>query len=72
MKEHVLITIFANAGAGSVYAIHIITVVKAYYMKNMTFFVSFIVKVTTQVRIFKLSISLPKKKKFGIGSNYCF
>ncbi|CAG7894330.1 unnamed protein product [Brassica rapa] len=49
VKEHVLITIFANAGAGSVYAIHIITVVKAYYMKNMTFFVSFIVIVTTQV-----------------------
>ncbi|CAF1917792.1 unnamed protein product, partial [Brassica oleracea var. botrytis] len=49
VKEHVLITIFANAGAGSVYAIHIITVVKAYYMKNMTFFVSFIVMVTTQV-----------------------
>ncbi|KAF2564414.1 hypothetical protein F2Q70_00017244 [Brassica cretica] len=48
VKEHVLITIFANAGAGSVYAIHIITVVKAYYMKNMTFFVSFIVMVTTQ------------------------
>ncbi|KAG2312328.1 hypothetical protein Bca52824_023885 [Brassica carinata] len=49
VKEHVLITIFANAGAGSVYAIHIITAVKAYYMKNMTFFVSFIVIVTTQV-----------------------
>lgn len=66
MKEHVLITIFANAGAGSVYAIHIITVVKAYYMKNMTFFVSFIVIVTTQVRIFKLSISLPKKKSLEL------
>lgn len=51
MKEHVLITIFANAGAGSVYAIHVVTVVKAFYMKNITFFVSFIVIITTQVRI---------------------
>ncbi|CAN7092191.1 hypothetical protein BRARA_I02370 [Brassica rapa] len=49
VKEHVLITIFANAGAGSVYAIHVVTVVKAFYMKNITFFVSFVVIVTTQV-----------------------
>ncbi|KAE9459633.1 hypothetical protein C3L33_08463, partial [Rhododendron williamsianum] len=28
VKEHVLITIFANSGAGSVYAIHVVTVVK--------------------------------------------
>lgn len=49
VKEHVLITIFANSGAGSVYAIHIVTVVKAFYKKNITFFVSFIVIVTTQV-----------------------
>jgi len=54
VKEHVLITIFANAGAGSVYAIHVVTVVKAFYMKNITFFVSFIVIVTTQVRILSL------------------
>ncbi|CAN0892858.1 Oligopeptide transporter 7, partial [Linum grandiflorum] len=49
VKEHVLITIFANSGAGSVYAIHIVTVVKAFYGKNLTFFVSLIVVVTTQV-----------------------
>ncbi|CAK7335803.1 unnamed protein product [Dovyalis caffra] len=49
VKEHVLITIFANSGAGSVYAIHIVTVVKAFYKKNITFFVSFIVILTTQV-----------------------
>lgn len=49
VKEHVLITIFANSGAGSVYAIHIVTVVKAFYKKNITFFVSFIVIITTQV-----------------------
>ncbi|KAI8546134.1 hypothetical protein RHMOL_Rhmol07G0093100 [Rhododendron molle] len=49
VKEHVLITIFANSGAGSVYAIHVVTVVKVFYKQNITFFVSLIVIVTTQV-----------------------
>ncbi|XP_057479005.1 oligopeptide transporter 7-like [Actinidia eriantha] len=49
VKEHVLITIFANSGAGTVYAIHVVTVVKVFYKKNITFFVSFIVIITTQV-----------------------
>lgn len=49
VKEHVLITIFANSGAGTVYAIHIVTVVKVFYKKKITFFVSLIVVITTQV-----------------------
>lgn len=49
VKEHVLITIFANSGAGTVYAIHVVTVVKIFYRKHMTFFVSLIVVLTTQV-----------------------
>lgn len=49
VKEHVLITIFANSGAGSVDAILIVTVVKVFYKQNITFFVSLIVIVTTQV-----------------------
>ncbi|KAI3904628.1 hypothetical protein MKW98_014808 [Papaver atlanticum] len=49
VKEHVLITIFANSGAGSVYAIHIVTSVKLFYKKDLSFFVSLIVVVTTQV-----------------------
>lgn len=49
VKEHVLITIFANSGAGTVYAIHIVTVVKVFYKKHITFFVSLIVILTTQV-----------------------
>lgn len=49
VKEHVLITIFANSGAGSVYAIHVVTVVKMFYKKHITFFVSLIVIITTQV-----------------------
>ncbi|CAN0908905.1 Oligopeptide transporter 7 [Linum grandiflorum] len=52
IKEHVLITIFANSGAGSVYAIHVVTVVKVFYKKNLTFFVSLIVVITTQVSLF--------------------
>lgn len=71
MKEHVLITIFANAGAGSVYAIHVVTVVKAFYMKNITFFVSFIVIVTTQVRIFKL-FHYKKNLSLELDRVYCF
>ncbi|XP_028805920.1 oligopeptide transporter 7-like [Neltuma alba] len=49
VKEHVLITIFANSGAGTVYAIHVITVVKVFYKKHISFFVSFLVVLTTQV-----------------------
>ncbi|KAK0586235.1 hypothetical protein LWI29_003267 [Acer saccharum] len=49
VKEHVLITIFANSGAGSVYAIHVVTVVKVFYKKHITFFVSLLVVFTTQV-----------------------
>ncbi|KAK8340773.1 hypothetical protein V6Z12_A08G119900 [Gossypium hirsutum] len=49
VKEHVLITIFANSGAGSVYAIHVVTVVKVFYKQHITFFVSLIVILTTQV-----------------------
>ncbi|KAL6004418.1 hypothetical protein ACLOJK_004971 [Asimina triloba] len=48
-KEHVLITIFANSGAGTVYAIHIVTAVKIFYKRTMTFFVAFLVVLTTQV-----------------------
>ncbi|CAA7410894.1 unnamed protein product [Spirodela intermedia] len=49
VKEHVLITIFANSGAGSVYAIHIVSAIRIFYRKNLTFFVSLIVVLTTQV-----------------------
>ncbi|KAL3362513.1 hypothetical protein AABB24_015088 [Solanum stoloniferum] len=49
VKEHVLITIFANSGAGTVYAIHVVTAVKVFYKKDITFFVSLIVIITTQV-----------------------
>ncbi|KAG6556602.1 hypothetical protein Mapa_001543 [Marchantia paleacea] len=49
MKEHVLITIFANAGAGGAYAINIVTIVKAFYGKPLSFFASLAITVTTQM-----------------------
>ncbi|XP_010246854.1 PREDICTED: oligopeptide transporter 7-like [Nelumbo nucifera] len=49
IKEHVLITIFANSGAGNVYAIHIVSAVKLFYKKNLTFLVSLLVVITSQV-----------------------
>ncbi|CAI0379856.1 unnamed protein product [Linum tenue] len=49
VKEHVLITIFANSGAGNPYAIHIVSAVKLFYKKQLTFFVALLVVLTTQV-----------------------
>uniref|UniRef100_A0A0E0H8K5 Oligopeptide transporter 7 n=1 Tax=Oryza nivara TaxID=4536 RepID=A0A0E0H8K5_ORYNI len=48
VKEHVLITIFANSGAGTVYAIHVITGVRVFYGKTLSFFISLLVVLTTQ------------------------
>lgn len=50
VKEHVLITIFGNSGAGTVYATHILSAVKLYYKRKLTPFPAFLVMMTTQVR----------------------
>ncbi|KAI5020077.1 hypothetical protein ZWY2020_044965 [Hordeum vulgare] len=49
VKEHVLITIFANAGAGSVFAINLVTAVRVFYGKPISFLVSLLVVLTSQV-----------------------
>ncbi|KAL3736580.1 hypothetical protein ACJRO7_025510 [Eucalyptus globulus] len=49
LKEHVLITIFANSGAGGVYAMHIITIVKAFYRKGIHIVAAFMLAQTTQM-----------------------
>ncbi|KAF0902402.1 hypothetical protein E2562_016238, partial [Oryza meyeriana var. granulata] len=49
VKEHVLITIFANSGAGTVYAIHLITAVRVFYGKHISFFICLLVVLTTQM-----------------------
>lgn len=49
VKEHVLITIFANSGASNPYSIHIVSAVKIFYRQRMTFWVSLGVVLTTQI-----------------------
>ncbi|OMO87900.1 Oligopeptide transporter OPT superfamily [Corchorus capsularis] len=49
VKEHVLITIFANSGAGTVYATHILSAVRLYYKRELTFVPALLVMTTTQV-----------------------
>ncbi|KAF5189935.1 Oligopeptide transporter [Thalictrum thalictroides] len=49
MKEHVLITIFAASGANSVYAVHIIAIVKAFYHRNLQPMAAFLLVITTQM-----------------------
>ncbi|KAF9589963.1 hypothetical protein IFM89_029579, partial [Coptis chinensis] len=39
-REHFLMTIFANSGAGTVYATHILTAIYVFYNKEITLFVS--------------------------------
>jgi OPT family oligopeptide transporter len=54
LKEHALITILASAGSGGVYAINIITIVKAFYHRNINPIAAFLLAITTQVNIFVL------------------
>lgn len=44
-----LITIFANSGAGNPYAIHVVSAVKLFYKQKLSFWVALIVVITTQV-----------------------
>lgn len=58
MKEHVLISIFANAGSafgsGSAYAVGIITIIKAFYQRKISFLAGWLLITTTQVSLFVL------------------
>ncbi|CAL9021526.1 unnamed protein product [Prunus brigantina] len=53
IKEHVLITIFANAGSafglGSAYAVGIVNIIKAFYGRNISLLASWLLIITTQV-----------------------
>ncbi|KAF8082171.1 hypothetical protein N665_0845s0029 [Sinapis alba] len=49
MKEHVLITIFANTGAGGAYATSIITIVKAFYHRHLNPAAAMLLLQTTQL-----------------------
>ncbi|KAK3433638.1 hypothetical protein EUGRSUZ_D00938 [Eucalyptus grandis] len=49
LKEHVLITIFANAGSSGVYAINIITIVIAFYHRHIHPLAAMLLALTTQM-----------------------
>lgn len=53
VKEHVLISIFANAGSafggGAAYAVGIINIIKAFYHRNISFWAGLLLVITTQV-----------------------
>ncbi|KAL4628029.1 hypothetical protein ACB092_05G208600 [Castanea dentata] len=49
LKEHVLITIFANSGSNSVHALGIITIVKAFYHRGIHPLAAILLSHTTQV-----------------------
>ncbi|XP_078162562.1 oligopeptide transporter 4-like [Carex rostrata] len=53
IKEHVLISIFANAGYafgnGSAYAVSIVNIIKAFYKRNISFVAGWLLIITTQV-----------------------
>lgn len=53
MKEHVLISIFANSGAGTAYAIGIINIIRAFYGRKIDFWTSLFLVITTQVYAFR-------------------
>ncbi|CAL9106809.1 unnamed protein product [Musa textilis] len=53
MKEHVLISIFANAGCafgnGSAYAVGIVNIIRAFYKRSISFIAGWLLIITTQV-----------------------
>ncbi|XP_061351400.1 oligopeptide transporter 4-like [Gastrolobium bilobum] len=53
VKEHVLISIFANAGAafgnGSAYALSIVDIIRVFYGRKISFLASWLLVITTQV-----------------------
>ena len=49
IKEHVLITMFANSGSGGVYAVGILTIVKAFYKRSLSPGAGYLLVQTTQV-----------------------
>lgn len=55
IKEHVLISIFANAGSafgnGAAYAIGIVDIVMAFYHRKISFLAGWILVITTQVYV---------------------
>ncbi|KAF9350609.1 hypothetical protein BGX26_011256 [Mortierella sp. AD094] len=49
VKEHVLITIMANCGAGTAYAVDIIVIQRVFYKQNFGFIANLLLIITTQL-----------------------
>ncbi|KAG5251093.1 oligopeptide transporter [Salix suchowensis] len=49
VKEHVLISIFANVGSSTAYAVGIIDIIMAFYKRKISFLASWILVLTTQM-----------------------
>ncbi|GKV18835.1 hypothetical protein SLEP1_g29163 [Rubroshorea leprosula] len=49
MKEHVLITIFANSGSNTVYPVNIVTIVKAFYGRGINLIAAMMLSQSTQM-----------------------
>lgn len=60
VKEHVLISIFANAGSafgnGPAYAVGIVNIIKAFYGRGISFEAAWILIITTQVLVPQFSL----------------
>ncbi|XP_042448121.1 oligopeptide transporter 5-like [Zingiber officinale] len=49
MKEHVVSVIIANSGTGGIYAVHIITILKAFYHRGINVMAAILLTQTTQL-----------------------
>ncbi|KAI9098012.1 hypothetical protein K1719_025783 [Acacia pycnantha] len=49
VKEHVLISIFANVAGNTAYAVGIVDIIKAFYARKISFLAGWILVITTQV-----------------------
>ena len=76
MEEHVLISIFANAGAAfgnePANAVYIVDIVKAFYHRNISFFAGWLHIITTQVIVFSFMLFLPIFFLHFSNANHCF
>lgn len=70
MKEHVLITILASSGTGGIYAVNILTIVKAFYHRSLNVMAALLLTQTTQVTIFSDCTLEFKKLAFQVYDFY--
>jgi OPT family oligopeptide transporter len=71
MKEHVLISIFANAGSafgnGPAYAVYIVDIITAFYHRRISYYTAWLLISTTQVRFFIFLVTFATFQINGVG-----